>query len=419
MHEFSSCMLVKIFRRLDIRSLLRCSTVCKEWRDLIYDSCLWKTVDLTDYRWSLDCSSLASLIHTRFQPCLRSLNLSGFSLTPEILTLLAEDCINLQAMVLETATFVRFEKLDSASQPKFPKSLAYLDLRLSTGEADAFKLISLHLENIQYLGFTDELLLHGSDQSADNKVSLFKKLSTVKALDFNCCNSFYDTCLAFIGRFCNYLTSLTIEHCNNIRGVDLHLVIENCPLLRTLKFSGTSLHDDNLERCDWSKVKLEELEISWCRNVTEYGLFHLLPQLPHLIYLRLCSCGFGQAITDDVLSALESHIHTKLKYLDVSYSREITNNGTAELIDNLPTLRQFNIACCPKLNPDLLRKISTNKELLVVASFHEDNSYLHHNERYCSRTKRLLGGEMSVVQNSAANPDELEYFSFRRQFQKY
>lgn len=418
MDEFSSCLLVKVFHRLDIRSLLRCSSVCKQWRDLIYDSCLWKQVDLTDYRWSLDCFSLRNLIHTRFQPCLRSLNLSGFSLTPEILTQLAEDCVNLKAMVLETATFGRFENRESEIQPKFPKSLVYLDLRLSTGEADAFKLISLHLEDIQYLGFTDELLLHGTDTLEDNS-SLFQRLKNVTALDFNCCNSFYDTSLAFIGKYCNLLRSLTIEHCNNIRGVDLSLVVDNCPFLRTLKFSGTSLHDDNLENCDWSKVRLEELEISWCRNVTEYGLYHLLPQLPHLIYLRLCSCGFGQAISDDVLSALESHIHTKLKYLDVSYSREITNNGTAELIDNLPTLRQFNIACCPKLNPDLLRQISTNKELLVMASFQEDNSYLHHNERYCSRTKRLLGGEMSVIQNLAAHPDEVEYFNFRRQFRKY
>lgn len=417
MYEYSPCLLVKIFQRLDIRSLLRCSRVCKQWRDLIYDSCLWKQVDLTDYRWSLDCHSLANLIHTRFQPCLRSLNLSGFSLTPQILTQLAEDCVNLKAMVLETTTFVRFGNLESEVRAMFPKSLAYLDLRLSTGESEAFKMISSHLDDMEYLGFTDELLRNGNDT---NEVqSLFQRLKNIKALDFNCCNSFYDTSLAFIGRFCPLLTSLTIEHCNNIRGVNLSVVVENCSLLRTLKFSGTSLHDDNLENCDWSKLKLEELEISWCRNVTEYGLFHLLPQLPHLVYLRLCSCGFGQAITDDVLSTLLPEFHTKLKYLDVSYSREITNNGTAELIDSLATLRQFNIACCPKLNPDLLRKISTNKDLLMMASFQEDNSYLHHNERYCSRTKRLLGGEMSVMHNSAAHPDEIEYFSFRRQFQKY
>ena len=230
-------MLVKIFQRLDIRSLIRCSTVCTQWRDLIYDSCLWKQVDLTNYRWSLDCNSLTHLIRTRFQPCLRSINLSGFSLTPKILTRLAEDCVNLKAMILETATFQCFENNSqtAATEPKFPKSLAYLDLRLSTGESDAFKLISSHLGEIEYLGFTDELLLqHQADQTETH--SLFAKLRNVTALDFNCCNSFYDSSMALIGQFCSRLTSLTIEHCNNIRGVDLHVVIENCPLLKTLKF---------------------------------------------------------------------------------------------------------------------------------------------------------------------------------------
>ena len=115
-------------------------------------------------------------------------------------------------------------------------------------------------------------------------------------------------------------------------------------------------------------------------------------------------------------STLFSHDYYLLLLL-FSYSREITNDGTVEIIELLPTLRQVNIACCPKLNPDLLRKISTNKHLLVVASFQQDNSYLHYNDRYRNRTK-LLAGELSVVPDLEACSDEKK-FSFRKEFTKY
>lgn len=410
MENFSTCTLAKIFHWLDIRDLIRCSKVCKKWNELVYDSCLWKRVDLTDFSWTLDSSRLVGLINNWFKPCLRSLNLFGFSITPDILNQLAIDCPNLKALALESTIFVKFENLKYT--PKFPNKLAYLDLRLSTGDGEAFRLMPSSLKRVEYLGFTDELLMHGNDTIEVR--NLFEELTNVKFLDFNCCNSFYDFCLGFIGLFCPHITSLTIKHCNNIRGNSLHVLIQNCPLLKTLKFSGTSLHDENLENCDWDKVNLEELEISWCRNVTEYGLVTLLPKLQDLVYLRLCSCGFGQAITDEVLFCFDPSVHTKLKYLDFSFSREITNNGTAELIHKLPTLRQFNIACCPKLDPELLRKISTNKDLLVVANFREENPYAHHNDRCFSRIKKV-GGDISLRSDLV----DLDDSSFQSQFYKY
>lgn len=311
MEEISSCILMKIFRWLDIRELVRCSKVCTQWRDIVNDSCLWKHVDLTNHRWTLNHSILLNLIQSRFKPCLRSLNLSGFSITSEILTELAKHCSNLQAMILENVTFAGFEEL-SEDDMKFPKTLEYLDLRLSTGDKNVFKLISSSVPRMKCLGFTDGLLMDGTQIP-----NLFETLTNALALDFDCCNSFYDAGLTFIGCFCQSLTSLTISDCNNIRGNNLHLITSNCKTLRTLKFSGTSLEDENLAKCNWNETLIEELEISWCRNVTEDGLVMLLPQLSHLIYLRLCSCGFGQAITDEVLRTLEPSTHKQLSVLDV------------------------------------------------------------------------------------------------------
>ena len=62
-------------------------------------------------------------------------------------------------------------------------------------------------------------------------------------------------------------------------------------------------------------------------------------------------------------------------FSDFSYSREISNTGTARIIRSLPALKQIRLSCCRKLTVDLLNSASSDKHVLILATFceHEPN----------------------------------------------
>ena len=310
MQHFSDCLLIKIFEWLGMKVLIRCCHVCKKWKRVAYDSSLWQDVDLRPFRWKLDEQCIVRLVQSRLKPCLRRLNLSGFSLTPKLFNQLESCCPNLISMILENVTFIGFNTVNTKFN-SFPKTLRILDLRHSNGDEEAFSVVVANVASLECFGVTNHILLH------TNHVRLFRNLKNITVLDFSYCNSLYDVTLILIANFCTKLRSLSLNHCNNVNGRDLHLIIEHCKRLRSLSFSGTSLTDQNLSQCDWVNIDLEELDVSWCRNITETGLVTLLPQLTHLVYLRLCSCGFGHAITDQVLNTLSTNEYPKLAVLDV------------------------------------------------------------------------------------------------------
>ena len=310
MNEFSDCLLIKIFQLLEVQDLIRCCKVCTKWKRVVYDGSLWTNVDLRPFRWKLDEQCIVRLTQTRFRPYLRRLNLSGFSLTPKLFNCLQSDCPNLISLILENVSFIGFNAMDTSLQ-MFPTTLEFLDLRYSTGDEEAFDLIATNVKLLKCFGLSNHML------SQTNHVGLFRNLKNITVLDFSYCNSLHDATLILIANFCTNLCSLSLIHCNNVSGKDLHLITRHCKHLKALSFSGTSLTDENLSSCEWDNIALEELDVSWCRNITEAGLLLVLPCLPHMVYLRLCSCGFGHAITDRVLQIFSKNSYRRLESIDI------------------------------------------------------------------------------------------------------
>jgi len=372
MDLISDCVLLKIFNWLEIPVLAKCSQVSHNWRRVAYDSELWMDVDLCPFRWKLDENLIIRLISTRLKPFLRKLNLTSFSLTPKLFSELATSCPHLQSLILENVNFIGFCNYTNNNQQQqlqdqtnttytFPSNLRHLDIRYSSGDPTAYEVITNNLTNLRSIGITNSLLAHVSN------VKIIKNLRNIQMLDFSHCNLLYDATLVLLATFCTQLTSLSLNHCNNVRGHDLSLIIEACSELKALSFSGTSLDDASLIQCDWKKINLEELDISWCRNITERGLLQVLPLLDKLVYLRLCSCGYGHAITDGVLQILWGH--QTLQLLDVSYSREITNGGVSKTIAALPALKQIRINSCRKLTPNSLSSMTCKENVQVIPFF--------------------------------------------------
>ena len=124
--------LLKIFSFLSLGDLLQASRVCRWWYRLSFDGVLWKDVDMRRFATRLtDPETMQSLLVKRFSTKIRSLDLSGFTLSDETLQRLAS-CKGLRVLKLKsvkfTATTRPLQQNELQEKRVFPKQLEELAL---------------------------------------------------------------------------------------------------------------------------------------------------------------------------------------------------------------------------------------------------------------------------------------------------
>lgn len=109
-------VLLHIFSYLSHREICRLARICRRWRQIAYDTRLWKNVSLRPEVSGLHVGSLEmllSLISVRFGPTLRYIELPIELITHTVLHELSAKCPNLTHMLLDFSTGkydgIRFE----------------------------------------------------------------------------------------------------------------------------------------------------------------------------------------------------------------------------------------------------------------------------------------------------------------------
>lgn len=100
-------MILQIFSYLSHREICRLARVCRRWRQIAYDTRLWKNVSLRPEVSGLhvgSLESLLSLISVRFGPTLRYIELPIELITHTVLHELSAKCPNLTHMLLDFST---------------------------------------------------------------------------------------------------------------------------------------------------------------------------------------------------------------------------------------------------------------------------------------------------------------------------
>ena len=362
--DLPETIVLKVFSYLDENQLCKVAAVCTNWRRIAYDSSLWTRVDLRRYNSRVDNLRLIKLIRTRFAPLLTSLNLGSFTVSPQVFQAMCKYCPKLTIMGLEGVTFVNNFNVSSQS---FPQGLKKLDIRHARGDVTAFRKIAQSLKGIECLGLSDELF-----DCLERELELeplFRKFENIQVLEFSYCCLMNDEMIMLIGSYCTMLKSLCLRRCNNVRGRSLAHLLRNCIALTSLVLDGTGLTNLNILEIPWEDTTVQELDLSWCRHINQDGLSFMLPRLPKLRYLRLCCCGYGHAITDDVLSLMVLRGCTKLEVLDLSYNSLLTNRGLGNFVTHCRSLLYLRIHHCKDLTKDLMKFFPGNSNVFVVANF--------------------------------------------------
>ena len=364
MADLPDTVLLRIFACLTKPQLCQAALVCSAWCRLAFDASCWVSTDLRQFRHRMDDTKLARLIRTRFAPMLKRLDLSGFTLNVRVLQILTKHCPGIKVLCLRNAAFVG-DFTDCTDS--FPSAVEKLDIRHCCGSPSAFRAIARRLRSTTCLGVSAELFesLLPHVEARD----VFIQLNNMRVLEFSYCTALTDEMVGLIAECCPSLEALCMRRCDQISGTTLNDLIDSCPSLTSLVLDGTSLSDSTVRAVGWERSGLRELDLSWCRHITRHGLKFVIPRLRQLRYLRLCCCGYGHAITDDVLMTITRDSNSRLSVLDLSYSWEVTNQGLAEFLTENRSLLYLRIDHCGQLTPELIDMIPEESKVFVVANF--------------------------------------------------
>lgn len=350
--SLSDTILLKILLYLPTEDLLSACKVCKKWNQLCSHPMLWRCVDLRCFSKPLhDKSKLEHVADYYLAHKVVTLDMSAFTVPQSVLNLLATTCPDLRKLVLKSVTLTK----EQGDQVQFPTKLSYLDIRYSHGPIEVYKEMSQHLNNINWLGICDGLILAISNEQT--KPNAFLNLENLEKLDVSHCKLMRDS---FLFKFssCQKLRLLSLRKCALITGESLPIMIARLKGLETLILDETSVQDEYLELVDWKNTNIKYLELGWCPLITTSGLQSYLPkvaQMPQLEYLGLCNIGQGKALTDANLEQLALQLQQdtcpKLHSLNISFSNNITDDGL-EKFENMFYIETVDVSKCAQLTED-------------------------------------------------------------------
>ncbi len=347
--------LVKIFGFLSTEDLLRASQVCRLWYRLSYDRLLWRIVDLRRFSKSLvDPGKFQAQAITRLAGKIHCLDLSGFTLSTATLGVLATECKELRILKLKSVTFTTDLKNNlTENTVLFPKHLNCLDIRFSHGSPDVYHAIGRELSDVKWLGLCDAffqtILAKGELQTTIDSMKNLRKL------DVSHCLLLKDSTLVQFAR-CSNLEVLSVRRCSFLTGSFVGDFLESCAKLKTLILDGISLDDETLQNITWRYSSLKHLELGWCPLITPNGLKSALPRIARiqtLEYLGLCAIGDEKALDDEILlefcASLACWGCKKLKSLNVSRSRSLTQDGVVEFNKLNTSVELLDTTDCPAI----------------------------------------------------------------------
>ena len=204
--------------------------------------------------------------------------------------------------------------------------LENLDLRFLYGD-DCKVFISLlrQLSNIQCLGIDNV-------SSTGELEKIFVSLGNLRIVHCQNCAAFTDAHVNILASSCPGLESLCLTGCIYVTGSSFPRLLTDCKCLQTLLLSCTRVRNQNLMRTDWTQTSLTELDISYCYGITETGLMEMLPKLTGVRYLQLSFCGWGRALSDEVMNAMSQTQYKQLHTLDIHSSFNITGQTLCKFV---------------------------------------------------------------------------------------
>ncbi|BFF91316.1 F-box/LRR-repeat protein 7 [Drosophila madeirensis] len=329
-------VLLHIFSYLSHREICRLARICRRWRQIAYDTRLWKNVSLRPEVSGLHVGSLEmllQLISVRFGPTLRYIELPIELITHTVLHELSGKCPNLTHMLLDFSTAMQLH--DFSEMQTFPTKLRYMCICLS----EVIFMEGFMRKIYNFINGLEVLHLIGSYEKCEedeeeiyeviNVHKLKSATPNLRVINLYGINFIDDSHIDAFSSNCIQLECLAVNFCNKVTGSTLKTLIQRSKRLTCLLMNGTSLKSEFVMQAEWDKCALQELDITATDLSTEC-LVDMLTRIPSLKFL---SAGQINGFNDSVLKLwMESGNTRPLISLDMDSSDNITDEGLLKFL---------------------------------------------------------------------------------------
>lgn len=344
---------VEIFRYLEPREIVRCSSVSKTWNDMCFDGQLWSKVDTAEFYQRIPGDVLVKLI-TSGGPFVRDLNLRG--------------CVQMRDKWSSDG-----ERISNLCRNVVNFSLE--GCRIDRTSMHYFLLRNPRLEYINVSG------LASVTNSAMNIIA--QSCPQLETFNISFCTNVKTSGLLKVVLACERLKDIRASEIQGFDDVKFMLALYERNSLERLIMSRTDLNNESLKALMHgvnSKVdlltdrpivpprRLRHLDIHHCHDVSDDGLKTLAYNVPDLEGLQISQCP---EITDDsVIDVIRTT--PKLSHLEVEDLESLTNMTLTELAKSAPNLEHLNISYCENLGDTGMLQVM--KSCLKLRSVEMDNT---------------------------------------------
>jgi F-box and leucine-rich repeat protein 2/20 len=141
-----------------------------------------------------------------------------------------------------------------------------------------------------------------------------------------------NTAMKIIAQNCPKLEYLNVSWCNNLDNRGLKKIVESCPNLKDLRVGEVKGWDDiEMMQLLFERNSLERLILMHCDTLTDESLATLLE---------------GSETEVDYMTGRPVVPPRKLKHLDVTRCRGITDQGLRTLVNNIPEIEGLQLSKC-------------------------------------------------------------------------
>lgn len=342
-------VLLHTFSFLAVRDLLSLRCVSKLWKRIAEDKQLWRSVNLSCKR--IKESNLLFRLPERISQHVRVVNLMWSYMTIPSFKCIKTIFKNMEILLLQYCKFsipVRERNvLRLTNCIDLPPNLKILDVRNVQGSwfEDTGTLVSL--PKIEAMAFSQTL---PSDWLSRLSTTWLPRL---KVLHVQNNPALTDPFLKRIIKNTPRLESLSVRGCIYVKGNFLS-TIEELSSFNTLDISGTRIAGEHITAVDWEKIKITDLNISFCCKLLEADMRYLLSKLRYLRQLRVCFVGWGRSLTDKVINHISQQSKLLLVTIDIQSTFAMSTKALAKLCRHCPNLQYLRIGTIVKNEEELL-----------------------------------------------------------------
>jgi F-box/leucine-rich repeat protein 2/20 len=232
------------------------------------------------------------------------------------------------------------------------------DVGISMVLHQCLELENLNLEEVRLV--THKIFMF--DQEKDGRALVDKNLlKQLTSLVLSGCNSLNDLALGHLGHRARKIKTISLSSCENITDQGIQSLIEDAfdhsktgTCLEELDFSYCpQLTCQGIHRVVSRCPKLISLDLSGCIHLKDKELMEILQSCTKILKLKLAFC---RDLTDEVLKTIAGTLW--LEELNLSRCVKITDEGLIAIISQFTNLEHLNIAACTRLSIQTLESLA-------------------------------------------------------------